>query len=72
MPGPKLDERTPNGVDLGRFARPVPEPRFHVADLVGIAVSLVWLALVGGFFLFGRKKKAPARRGPPSMVLDAE
>ena len=71
MPGPKLDERTPNGVDLGRFARPVPEPRFHVADLVGIAVSLVWLALVGGFFLFSGAEQGVGGALGAVMVLVA-
>lgn len=71
MPDPKLDERTSNGVDLGRFARPVPEPRFHAADLVAIGVSLLWLALVGGFFLLSGAEQGAGGALGTVMVLVA-
>jgi hypothetical protein len=41
------------GIDLSRFSRAdPPEPRFHASDVIAVALSLLWLALVGGFFLF--------------------
>jgi hypothetical protein len=37
---------------LGLFSRVAPEGGLQPGDLVAVAVSLLWLALVGGFFLF--------------------
>ncbi len=38
--------------DFGLYSRPAEDPAIAPGDIVAGAVSLVWLALVGGFFLF--------------------
>lgn len=50
MPDPH-DKTTGAGADLGLFQRPGSDPRFHLTDVIAAGVSLVWLALIGGFFL---------------------
>lgn len=52
MPDPMQDKNSPVGLDLGRFQRPEAEPRLQMSDLIALGVTLLWLALVGGFFLF--------------------
>lgn len=38
--------------EIGFYSRPVPAPLLTSGDIIAAVVSLVWLALVGGFFLF--------------------
>ena len=38
--------------DFGLYSRPAPEPAIGTGEMIAGVVSLVWLALVGGFFLF--------------------
>ncbi len=71
MPDPMQEGKAPMGVDLGRFPRPAPEPRLQVADMVAVAVSLLWLALVGGFFLFSGATGGPGGALGSVMVLVA-
>ncbi len=53
MPEPTEDMRPSTGADLGRLhLSAAPEAALQPADIVAIVVALVWLALVGGFFLF--------------------
>ena len=41
------------GIDLERFSRAeAREPRLLPGDVIAIALSLLWLVMVGGFFLF--------------------
>jgi len=40
--------------------------------IIGGVVGVLCLVGVAGFLVFGRKKKAPARRRPPTMTIDAE
>lgn len=51
MPDPIQESRALNGPDLGRMPSP-PETRFQPSDIIAAVVALVWLALVGAFFLF--------------------
>lgn len=51
MPNPPQEKTNLLGVDLGRFPRPGTDPRFATSDLIAGGLSLVWLLLVGGFFL---------------------
>ena len=60
------------GDEAKAAALPPPQKADSSGLIIGAVVGVICLAGVGGFVLFGRKKKAPARRGPPSMVLDAE
>ncbi|HQY43445.1 MAG TPA: hypothetical protein PK450_04635 [Paracoccaceae bacterium] len=53
MPEPTQDMRPSTGADLGRLHLSAdPEPRFLPSDIVSIVAALLWLTLVGGFFLF--------------------
>ncbi len=53
MTDPTQDNPMAAGADLGRLARPtVDEKRLPPGDIIAVILSLVWLALVGGFFLF--------------------
>lgn len=53
MPEPTDDTTVAAGTDLTRFARPEDVPGIHASDVIGIVLSLVWIALIAGFFLFG-------------------
>lgn len=52
MPEEQPDSAPSGQAELGLFSRIVPEGRLQPGDLVAIAVSILWLVLVGGFFLF--------------------
>ncbi|MCX8508053.1 MAG: hypothetical protein ORN49_04095, partial [Rhodobacteraceae bacterium] len=71
MTDPMQEGKAPIGVDLGRFPRPVPEPRVHVVDLIAVAVSLLWLALVGVFFFHSGLTQGPGGALGTVMVLVA-
>lgn len=40
-----------SGIDLGVYGRRAPPPRLGAAEAIAAALSLVWLAAAGGFFL---------------------
>lgn len=52
MPEEQSDAPATGQADLGLFSRAEGEKGFQPGDVIAAAVSLVWLALVGGFFLF--------------------
>lgn len=52
MPEERNDPAPSGEAELGVFSRIVPEGGLKAGDVVALAVSLLWLALVGGFFLF--------------------
>lgn len=52
MPEEQPDSEPTGQAELGLFSRIAPEGGLTAGDVVAMAVSLLWLALVGGFFLF--------------------
>jgi hypothetical protein len=52
MPDTEPDKSVQAPFDAGIYSRPDTEPKLSAADVVAAALSLVWLALIGGFFLF--------------------
>lgn len=52
MSDPTQDMKPGLGPDLGRAPLVAADANLHPGDIVAIAVGLIWLALVGGFFLF--------------------
>ncbi len=50
--GQQSDESAGERTGFGLYARPSAEPAIGTAEIIAGAVSLLWLALVGGFFLF--------------------
>ncbi len=49
------------------------EPKSDSSGLmIGAVAGVICLVGIGGYVVFSRKKKAPSRRGPPTMTLDAE
>lgn len=58
MPEEQPDSAPTGQAELGLFSRIAPEGGLRAGDIVAAAVSVLWLLLVGGFFLF-----APAGEG---------
>lgn len=52
MPEEHPDSAPSGQAELGLFSRIAPEGGLQPGDVVALAVSILWLALVGGFFLF--------------------
>ncbi|MCY1127709.1 hypothetical protein OU426_12670 [Frigidibacter sp. RF13] len=63
------DRTGPQGLDLGRLQPPPAERRIAPADLIAGAVTLVWLALVGLFFLFSGGTDAAGRFSTLMVLL---
>ncbi len=57
--------------DIGLYSRPEPEGGFSSGDIVAGSVALVWLALVGGFFLFSGNPTGSGGALSTIMVLVA-
>ncbi len=53
--------------DFGLYSRPEPEAAIAAGDIVAAGVSLVWLALVGGFFLFAGDSEGSG--GPLGTIM---
>lgn len=71
MPDPSIETQGQTGPDLGRFPRPDSNRTAQVSDMIAIGVSLLWLALVGGFFLFAGRGDTTGGALGTIMVLVA-
>lgn len=72
MPDPIQETRPAGGVDFGRLpATSRPDARFYPGDMVAAAVALIWLTLVGAFFLFATPGETGAGSFGTIMVLVA-
>lgn len=69
MPDPMQDKNSPTGLGLGRFQRPEAEPRLQISDVIALVVTLLWLALVGGFFLFAGRSEGDAGGSLLSTIM---
>jgi hypothetical protein len=49
---PPADPRGTTGFDASLLSRPEPEPPISAGDIIAGVLSVVWLVLVGGYFLF--------------------
>ncbi|MFZ1660753.1 MAG: hypothetical protein WAT77_02245 [Paracoccaceae bacterium] len=52
MSNPSQGKPALGSMEIGRLERPVNDTRLPLSDMIAIVVSLCWLALIGGFFLF--------------------
>jgi len=52
MSDPSQGKPALGSMEIGRLERPANDTRLALSDLIAIGVSLCWLALIGGFFLF--------------------
>ena len=52
MSNPSQGKPALGSMEIGRLERPVNDTRLPLSDMIAIGVSLCWLALIGGFFLF--------------------
>lgn len=66
-----LDKSGTQGFELTRLERPRGEPRWTASDLIASAVTLIWLCLVGAFFLLTGPSGVTAGALPTIMVLVA-
>lgn len=67
MPEPTDDPTAPPGTDLTRFARPEEAGGVLASDVIAIVLSLVWVTLIAGFFLFGGDITGSS--GPLGLVM---
>lgn len=51
MPEEQVDPAAAGQSDLGLYSRAAPEAGLQTGDLIAASICLVWLVLVGGFFL---------------------
>jgi hypothetical protein len=69
MPDRKPEERAEIHADFGTAPRPTRETGLTAADIIAFALSLLWLAVFGGLFLFSADPAAGAMQ--TAMVLIA-